>query len=37
MLPQYQAEFNNFRRNVEMLKANNGKAQALVQAFEPFR
>ncbi len=35
LLPQYQAEFNNFRRNVEMLKANNGKAQALVQAFEP--
>ncbi len=35
LLPQYQTECNNFKKNVEMLKANNGKAQVQVQAFEP--
>ncbi len=35
LLPQYQTECNNFRKNVDMLKANNGKANLQVQAFEP--
>jgi len=35
LLPQYQTEFNNFKRNVEMLKASNGKVKAESHAFEP--
>jgi hypothetical protein len=35
LLPQYQTEFNNFKRNIEMLKASNGKVKAESQAFEP--
>lgn len=35
LLPHYQAEFDNFRRNVTMLKANNGQVNANISAFEP--
>ena len=35
LLPHYQAEFDNFRRNVEMLKANNGQVNTNVSAFDP--
>ena len=35
LLPQYQTEFDNFKRNVEMLKANNGQVNNHVEAYEP--
>lgn len=35
LLPHYQAELDNFKRNVAMLKANNGQVNTNVNAFEP--
>jgi hypothetical protein len=35
LLPHYQAELDNFKRNVEMLKSNNGKVNVEVGVFEP--
>lgn len=35
LLPHYQAELDNFKRNVEMLKSNNGKVNAEISVFEP--
>lgn len=35
LLPHYQAELDNFKRNVAMLKGNNGKVNAEVSVFEP--
>jgi hypothetical protein len=35
LLPHYQTEFDNFKRNVAMLKANNGLVNVNIKAFEP--
>lgn len=35
LLPHYQAELDNFKRNVAMLKTNNGQVNADIKAFEP--
>lgn len=35
LLPHYQAELNNFKRNVAMLKANNGQVDTNIKAFDP--
>jgi len=35
LLPHYQAELDNFKRNVKMLKSNNGQVNTNIKAFEP--
>ena len=35
LLPQYQAEFDNFKRNLEMLKSNEGVVSSELEVIEP--
>ena len=35
MQPQYQAEFDNFKRNIAMLKSNGGVVNTSAKVFEP--
>lgn len=35
LLPHYQTEFENFKRNLNLLKTNNGQVVTSIKAFEP--